>query len=127
MTNSITGGDTLSVIPDSTMFVFDNEIVGSPEGLSLEVIPDDPILGSRKAPAGCMRLFGTPTENIVPGDYLFSLELSPVLTIQRFLVARLCYSLLFNPIISQTPLTQPRTLTPNLEESLMTENFLHRQ
>ncbi len=69
-TNNITIGDTLRVIPDSTMFVFDNEIVGFPEGLSLEVNPDSPFLGSSEAPAGCMRLFGTPTENVVPGDYL---------------------------------------------------------
>lgn len=69
-TNSLTRGDTLQVIPDSTRFMFEDEIVGFPEGLSLEVIPDGPMLGTREAPTGCMRLHGTPTENVVPGDYL---------------------------------------------------------
>lgn len=69
-TNSLTIGDTLRIIPDSTVFVFDDEIVGFPEGLSLEVNPNGPMLGTSGAPAGCMRLFGTPAESVVPGDYL---------------------------------------------------------
>lgn len=68
-TNELTIGDTLRIIPDSTRFVFDGEdIVGFPEGLSLEANPD-PILGTSDGPAGCVRLFGTPTTNVAPGDY----------------------------------------------------------
>jgi len=69
-TNSLTIGDTLRIIPDSTRFLFNDEDVGFPEGLSLEVNPDGPMTGTSEAPAGCMRLFGTPSENVVPGDYL---------------------------------------------------------
>jgi len=68
-TNSLTIGDTLMIIPDSTRFVFNEEILeGFPEGLSLEVNPD-PMLGTSDGAAGCIRLFGTPSTNLAPGDY----------------------------------------------------------
>lgn len=69
-TNSLTIGDTLLIIPDSTRFVFNEEdLDGFPEGLALEVNPETPVLGSREGPVGCVRLFGMPTADVAPGDY----------------------------------------------------------
>jgi len=69
VTNSLTVGDTLRIIPDSTRFVFDSvDIGGFPEGLAMTVSPDT-MLGTSEGPAGCVRLFGTPTINVPPGDY----------------------------------------------------------
>lgn len=69
-TSSQTVGDTLIIIPDSTRFVFNEEDLGGfPEGLSLEVNPDGPLLSSSEAPVGCVRLTGIPSANVAPGDY----------------------------------------------------------
>lgn len=69
VTNSLTVGDTLRIFPDSTRFVFNGEdIDGFPEGLSMTVSPDT-ILGTKEGPAGCARLFGTPSANVPLGDY----------------------------------------------------------
>lgn len=70
VTNLMTVGDTLQIIPDSTRFVFnDEDLEGFPDGLMMEVSPDTAMIGSSEGPTGCVRLFGTPTENVVPGDY----------------------------------------------------------
>ncbi len=70
-TQSMTIGDSILINPDSLRVLFnDEEVDGLPEGLQLVVNPEGWIKPSGTQPVGCISLVGTPTSEVVPGDYL---------------------------------------------------------
>ncbi len=69
-TQSITVGDSILIEPDSLRVMFGEEEVGLPDGLSIISNPEGFIQANPDGPAGCVSLFGTPTADAVPGDYL---------------------------------------------------------
>jgi hypothetical protein len=70
-TQSLTIGDSVLINPDSLRVIFnDEEVDGLPDGLQLIVNPEGWIKPSGSGPVGCINLTGTPSSDVVPGDYL---------------------------------------------------------
>lgn len=69
VTQSMTIGDSILIDPDSLRVTFNDEDVSLPEGLELIVNPSGWIQPNSSAPSGCISLVGTPTADVVPGDY----------------------------------------------------------
>lgn len=75
--------DSLIILPDSTYSTFNGvRTLGLPEGLSLEsssanwtYYPDD------NNPAGCFAIVGTPSANVIPGDYIIEYKIQTCLKI----------------------------------------------
>lgn len=75
--NSLTGGiayaDTIQFFLDETVWVFNNDTVGIPDGLSFSITPEDgTALPDSDAPVACIRLSGTPSSDVIPGDYFMT-------------------------------------------------------
>jgi len=75
-TNNITFqetyGDSLVFFPDSISYIFNEErIDGLPDGLTLEFSEENGVFKAISGQAaGCIKLSGTPSTEVVPGDYM---------------------------------------------------------
>jgi hypothetical protein len=63
-------GDTMFFFLDKTVFVRGTDTVGIPQGLKLEMFPENGVvLPNSQAPAACIKLSGTPSASVIPGTY----------------------------------------------------------
>lgn len=75
VTNAIAYGDSMFFKLDETFFVLDGDTLdGLPAGLSIEGDPEGQFIANGDSPAGCIRIIGTPDNEVVPGDYLMTLK-----------------------------------------------------
>ena len=64
---------------DETSFIMDGQFVPIPDGLTLEMFPKNGILTPNTV--ACIKLSGTPTAEVAPGDYLITFKVESCLTI----------------------------------------------
>jgi len=63
--------DTLQFFLDRTIWILGEDTVSIPEGLSLVMTPESGVLlPNSDEPVACIKLEGTPSQNVTPGDYL---------------------------------------------------------
>lgn len=67
---------------DETVVVFEGDTVDIPDGLTLEMFPEDGVLlPNSEEPAACIKLSGIPSADVIPGSYFFAFFLETCLTI----------------------------------------------
>lgn len=111
VTFQIAYADTITFFLDQTFFVKGEDTIGIPEGLSLSMFPESgSALPSTEGPVACIRMSGTPTANVEPGDYRMHFVVNTCLTIPGVFDG--CMDAIIPSILAGFPGTYVLTIKP---------------